>query len=56
MTGNKKYEAAFKLEVARMVLDQGVGLRKLLKIWALEKQPCGAGLNNIELNKVGRLV
>ncbi len=31
MTGNKKYEAAFKLEVARMVVDQGVGVAKIVK-------------------------
>ena len=31
MTGNKKYEAAFKLEVAWMVVDQGVGVAKIVK-------------------------
>ena len=31
MTGNKKYEAAFKLEVARMVVDQDVGVAKIVK-------------------------
>jgi transposase len=31
MTGNKKYEPAFKLEVARMVVDQGVGVSQIVK-------------------------
>ena len=31
MTGNKKYETAFKLEVARMVVDQGVGVSQIVK-------------------------
>ena len=31
MTGNKKYETAFKLEVARMVVDQGVGVLQIVK-------------------------
>ena len=31
MTGNKKYETAFKLEVARMVVDQGVGVSQIIK-------------------------
>ena len=28
---NKHYEAAFKLEVARMVVDQGVGIAQVVK-------------------------
>ena len=31
MTGNKKYESAFKLEIARMVVDQGVVVSKIIK-------------------------
>jgi transposase len=31
MNGNKKYEASFKLEVARMVVDQGMGVAKIVK-------------------------
>lgn len=31
MTGNRKYEIAFKLEVARMVVDQGVGVAQIVK-------------------------
>jgi len=31
MNGNKKYETAFKLEVARMVVDQGIGVSQIVK-------------------------
>ena len=31
MTENKKYESAFKLEVARLVVDQGVKVAQIIK-------------------------
>ena len=31
MAGNKKYETAFKLEIARMVVDEGIGVSQIVK-------------------------
>lgn len=54
MTGNKKYEAAFKLEVARMVVDQGVGVAKIVKAMGIGETAVRRWVEQYRAEQVGQ--